>query len=455
MTLTHSRHTFCMAALMAALLASGSVFRTTSVSAAPAQSADNAWRLPQLVAPDHYALTITPDLAKATFAGDEAIDVRVLKPTPRIVLNSAEIAIQSATIVQGGVRQTAAVTFDEDAQTATLTVAHSLGVGPARMLIGYTGMLNDQLRGLYLSKTNNRRYAVSQLELTDARRMYPSFDEPAMKATFDLTVVIDAGDHAISNGRVLSDTPGPGAGKHTVTFSTTPKMSSYLLSLAVGDFVCSSGSADGIPIRVCATPDKKPLTTLPLHDAEAVLHFYDQYFDIKYPYGKLDIVAVPDFSAGAMENLASIFYRETDLLADEHASLAVRQNVMEILAHEMSHQWFGDLVTMAWWNDIWLNEGFATWMETKPLKALHPEWHTDVSEVSENLQAMGVDRLQTTRPVRGKADTPDEITEAFDAIAYQKGGAVLRMVESYVGEAAFRKGINAYLAKYKVLECDR
>jgi aminopeptidase N len=403
-----------------------------------------------VAAPDHYALTVAPDLALATFTGDEAIDLRILEPTSRIVLNSAEIVVQSATVEASGRLQTAQVTFDEKAELATFTVSTPLAPGPARLRIKYTGTLNDQLRGFYLSKANNRRYAVTQLEATDARRMFPGFDEPAMKATFDLTAVIDAADHAIANGAVVSDTPGPAAGKHTIVFSTTPKMSTYLLALVVGDFECVSGGADGIPIRVCATPDKKALTSVALASAQKVMQFYNRYFNIKYPYKKLDVVAVPDFAAGAMENTAAIFYRESALLADARSmSVGAHKTVFGILAHEMAHQWFGDLVTMAWWNDIWLNEGFATWMETKPLKANRPEWHVDVSEVQRNLEAMSVDALTSTRAVRARVDTPAEINEAFDAMAYQKGGAILRMVESYLGEEAFRKGINAYLEKFQ------
>jgi aminopeptidase N len=408
-----------------------------------------SWRLPSLAEPDHYELTLAPDLAKATFTGEEKIDLRLLGTTSKIVLNSAEIAIQSAVIEAGSSKQTAEVSFDEGTQMVSLSVAQPLAAGPARVLIKYTGILNDQLRGFYLSTANNRRYAVTQLEATDARRMFPGFDEPAMKASFDLTAVIDTADHAISNGSVLSDTPGP-VGKHTVKFSTTPKMSSYLLALVVGNFECVSGSADGIPIRICATPDKKALTSVALDAAQGLMQFYNRYFDIKYPFKKLDVVAVPDFSAGAMENTAAIFYRESELLVDAKAmSVARHKDVFETLAHEMAHQWFGDLVTMRWWNDIWLNEGFATWMATKPLKALRPAWQMEVSEVQNNLDAMRVDALATTRAVRARADTPEEINEAFDVMAYQKAGAVLRMVESYLGEELFHKGINAYLDKFK------
>ncbi len=344
----------------------------------------------------------------------------------------------------------ARATLDPSKEQVTFAVDRPLAAGAAEINIQYHGILNDQLRGLYLSKGNNRRYAVTQLEATDARRMFPSFDEPALKATFSLSATIDTGDHAISNGAVISDTPGPGSGKHTVKFETSPAMSTYLVALVVGDFECQSGSADGIPIRICSTPDKKGQTGLALEAAEEILRYYNKYYAVKYPFKKLDVVAVPDFAAGAMENTAAIFYRETLLLADpKSASTEVRKAIAGVLAHEMAHQWFGDLVTMKWWDDIWLNEGFATWMQTKPLKAIRPEWHAELDEVQSNQSAMTLDSLKSTRPIRAEAWTPAEIGELFDAIAYSKGGAVLRMVESWVGEQAFRAGVNAYIERFK------
>jgi aminopeptidase N len=407
-------------------------------------------RLPRLAAPDHYTLVITPDLATATFTGEATIDIRVLQRTPRIILHAAEITVGRATVEAAGRTQDASVTLDAEDQTATLTVREALAPGPARIAIAYTGILNDQLRGLYLSQANGRRYAVTQLEATDARRMYPSFDEPAMKATFDLTAIIDEGDEAISNGAIVSDTPGPVAGKRTIRFSRTPKMSSYLVALVVGDFDCASGGADGIPIRICSTPDKKALTGMALRMTEDLMRYFNQYFAIKYPFGKLDIVAVPDFAAGAMENAGAIFYRESMLLAAEaEASLGVRKTIAMVLAHEIAHHWFGNLVTMDWWNDIWLNEGFATWMETRPFRTMKPEWHVELDEVRTSLEAMDVDRLHSTRPIRNPANTPDEINEVFDAIAYSKGAATLRMLEAWLGEERFRQAINAYLAKFQ------
>ncbi|MFL6280058.1 MAG: M1 family metallopeptidase [Vicinamibacterales bacterium] len=400
--------------------------------------------------PSHYDIAVTPNLAAATFAGTERIVVALNKPSSTIVLNAAEIEFDKVTIKSGAVTQQARVSLDPSKEQATFTVDRPLPAGTAEITVEYRGILNDQLRGLYLSKANNRRYAVTQLEATDARRMFPSFDEPAYKATFSLTATIDTGDHAISNGAVISDTPGRAAGKHTVKFDTTPKMSTYLVALAVGDFECQSGSADGIPIRICSTPDKKGQTGFALEAAEVILRYYNKYYAVKYPFKKLDVVAVPDFAAGAMENTAAIFYRETLLLADpKSASGHVRTQIGVVLAHEMAHQWFGDLVTMRWWDDIWLNEGFANWMETKPLKAWKPEWHMELSEVQSNQSAMTLDSLRTTRPIRAEAWTPAEINELFDRIAYEKGAAVLRMIEAWVGEEPFRQGVNAYIDRFK------
>jgi aminopeptidase N len=405
-----------------------------------------AERLPTTVTPEHYDLKFTVDLAHARFEGVESIRVQVAEPTLRVVLHALDIQFHEVTIGTGAAAQEATVSLNANDQTATLTVPTPIAKGAADVHIAYTGILNDQLRGFYLSTTKTRRYGVTQFESTDARRAFPCYDEPAFKATFAVTLVIDRGDTAISNGKVLSDTPGPSAAQHTVTFATSPKMSSYLVAMAVGDFQCLGGAQDGIPIRVCATPENKALVRVALESAQQVLKFYDNYFTIKYPFAKLDIVAVPDFAAGAMENTAAIFYRETDLLADEKdASVGARKNVASILAHEMAHQWFGDLVTLEWWDDIWLNEGFATWMANHPLAAWRPDWNVAVDEALENQTALNLDSLKSTRPIHARVDTPAQIDEAFDAIAYEKGAAVLRMIEWYVTPEAFRKGVNAYL----------
>jgi aminopeptidase N len=406
----------------------------------------SAQRLPTIVIPSHYDLAVVVDLARARFDGTETIRVDVAQPTPRVVLHAVDIDFRDVTIGAGAGAQQATVRVDETTQTATLAVARPLERGATDIHIRYAGVLNDQLRGFYLSRSRNRSYAVTQFESTDARRAFPCFDEPSFKATFSVTLTLDRGDVAISNGRLLSDTPGPSITQHTMKFATSPKMSSYLVAMAVGDFQCVEGAADGVPIRVCATPDKKELTRIALESAQQILHFYDAYYAIKYPFGKLDVVAVPDFAAGAMENTAAIFYRETDLLADsKSASVATRKNIASVLAHEMAHQWFGDLVTMAWWDDIWLNEGFATWMANKPLAEAHRDWSIPVDEAQENQTALNLDSLTSTRPIHADVESPAQIDEAFDVIAYQKGAAVLRMIENYVGVDTFRRGVNAYL----------
>jgi aminopeptidase N len=407
-------------------------------------------RLPDNVVPDSYDLKFEPDLASATFTGDETIHAHLQKSATTIVLNSAEIAFKEVWIGSADFKQAASATKDDKNETATFTVPTAVPAGPVDIHIKFTGILNDKLRGFYLSQTARRRYAVTQFEATDARRAFPSFDEPAYKAVFRVTLVVDKNDTAISNGKIISDTPGPTSGKHTLQFSDSPKMSSYLVAMMVGDFACIEGGADGIPIRVCAVPEKKDLLSYALLSAENILKYYDNYYTIKYPYQKLDIIAFPDFSAGAMENVAAITYRETLLtIDDKNASVDAHQAVVAVLAHEMAHMWFGDLVTMKWWDDIWLNEGFATWMSFKPVKAWKPEWHFERNEIQETGGSLSTDSIASVRAIRTKAETPAEIETLFDGIAYGKAASVLRMVEAYVGPDVFQKGANAYLEKHK------
>ena len=477
-----------------------------------------AQRLPGGVMPEHYSLTITPDLAKARFAGSETIAVVLAAPTNVITLNAAEIefgAVKAESREQGtvipasidrspgtltgnreqqnqkqipfgndnkkaktnagvpplaalgrddgggggvgrddasigtdGDAQTAAVTLDAAKEQATFTFARALPAGRVVLEIAYTGILNDKLRGFYLSKSKTRNYGVTQFEATDARRAFPCFDEPALKATFDVTLVVDAGDTAISNTKMVRDTP-EGAGKHRIEFATTPKMSTYLVAWVVGDFQCSKGKADGVPIRACATPDKVKLTQFALDAAKWNLKYYDRYFGIKYPMAKLDLVAIPDFEAGAMENFGCITFRETEMLVDaKEGALPAKKMVATTVAHEMAHQWFGDLVTPEWWDNLWLNEGFATWMESKAAAKWQPKWHFDQDVATDLNHTLDADAGRTTRPIRARAETPAEINALFDDIAYGKAGAVIGMVENWVGEETFRKGVQAYLSAH-------
>jgi aminopeptidase N len=419
--------------------------------------------------PEHYSLTLTPDLLTATFSGEETIDVVLDSPSKSITLNAAEIKFGEVkayvlpvasydhgklgsqptalnAIEADGHPQIATTTLDGSKEQATFTFANELPAGRIMLAIRYTGILNDKLRGFYLSKTKARNYAVTQFEPTDARRAFPCFDEPAMKATYDITMVVDSGDTVISNTNIISDEAGPVAGKHTLRFATTPKMSTYLVAFLVGDFKCTDGKSDGVPIRACSTPDKVELTKFAVESAKYVLHYYDNYFGIKYPMPKLDMVALPDFEAGAMENFGCITYRETDLLVNSKTGdIPSKKRVAVVVAHEMAHQWFGDMVTMQWWDNLWLNEGFATWMETKPVAEWHPEWNFPQDDAQDLDNTLNLDAQKTTRTIRAMANTPDEINEMFDGISYGKGGAVLGMVENYLGKEVFRQGVHNYL----------
>ena len=416
-----------------------------------------AQRLATDVHPEHYALHLTPDLKGAAFTGEETIDLQLDGPKSAITLNATDLKISSVKVIRSRLSdaqkpelgQAGTVSYDTAKEQATFTFPQPLPAGKVSLSIAFTGILNDKLRGFYLSKTAKRNYAVTQFESTDARRAFPGFDEPAMKATFDLALTIDKGDTVIANTNMIRDEPAAG-GMHTQTFATTPKMSTYLLAFQVGDWVCTKGEADGIPIRSCSTPDKIALTPFALHAAEHFLHYYNQYFGVKYAMPKLDMIGIPDFEAGAMENWGCITYRETALLVDEkNAPLSAKKLVATDVAHEMAHQWFGDLVTMNWWDNLWLNEGFATWMEYKAVDEWQPTWGIREDEAQSLNGTLNLDAAAQTRAIRSKADTPDEINEQFDGIAYGKAGAVIGMVEHFVGDEAFQRGLHDYMERHK------
>jgi aminopeptidase N len=405
-------------------------------------------RLPSTVVPSRYAITLAPDLATASFSGEESIDVAVKAPTRDVVLHAVELAIHEATVQVGGESWPAEVRLDEKTETATLHLQRELPAGAAQLRLRWSGKLNDKLRGLYRAESEGRRFAFTQFEATDARRAYPCFDEPAMKARFQITAVVEPGDHAVSNGSVISSRLDKASGKKIVKFSETLPMSSYLVALAVGPLVDVPGPkrAGKPPIHVWTPPGKEKLAGFALREAAALLDALSSYYGIPYPYGKLDLVAVPDFAAGAMENTGAIFFRETALLVDDKtASTDHRHNVSLTLAHEMAHQWFGDLVTMAWWDDLWLNEAFATWMENKIVDQLHPDWKVWLEFEGYKAHALATDALQATHPIRTPVSSPDEVNEQFDGITYGKGAAVLRMFETWLGEPAFRQGVGDYL----------
>ena len=411
-------------------------------------SAAFAARLPQTVIPTHYAISIAPDLVNETFTGDETIDVTVKQPVSSITLDAIGFSYHDVSITAGGKTQSANVHEDAPDETITLTPAEEIPAGAASIRIGFAAPLEKRLRGLYVAHTPARKYAVTQFESVDARRAFPSFDEPAMKATFDIALTVDKGDTAISNAPIVSDTPA-GEGKHRIQFATTPRMSTYLVAMLVGDFQCVASTVDGTPLRVCTPPGEQQMGSWALESAQAVVHFYNNYFGIKYPFAKLDLISIPDFEAGAMENAGAITFRETALLVDPRtASIGQKKSVSATVAHEIAHQWFGDLVTMKWWDDIWLNEGFATFMAPKPLEAWHPEWNTRLDSVAGTVTSLSLDSQRATRPIRTAAESRQEIDQLFDGIAYGKTASVLRMVENWLGPDAFRDGIRAYLKSY-------
>ena len=413
-----------------------------------AGSLASAQPLPADVVPDQYEMRFTFDLQHDSFTGAEQILVNIVKPTMRITLNAAGLTFKQVTIASELSSQPATVATDERHETATFTVRRRLAAGPARIRIEYTGRLSTEPRGLFVGRSDGRKFAASQFEPTDARRAYPCFDQPDMKASFLVTVVAAAADAIVSNGRVLSDTPGPDPGQHTVRFATTRKMSTYLAAVAVGGFDCVEALADPVPVRVCALGGRKRLAQFALEAARSFLRFYDGYFTIKYPFAKLDLVALPDFPGG-MENTGAIFFGERDLLVDAQTAPVARQKrVATTIAHEIAHEWIGDLVTMKWWDDLWLKEGFATFFETQPVQAWKPEWHVELDEVASAEQAMAADEIEATHAARMKVTTPAEINGVYDAIVYQKAGAVLRMLQAAMGRDEFRAGVNLFLRRF-------
>lgn len=423
----------------------------SSVAPSITPADETSYRLPRTVIPHRYAIRLVPDLAAATFSGEETVEVTVREPVRAIVLNAAELEITAAELVKEGRALRAAPDYDEPLERVTLALDAEAEPGEWRLHLRFTGTLNDKLRGFYRSTFKDEQgqqqvIAATQFESTDARRAFPCWDEPDFKATFAVTLVVDEGMMAISNGPEVRREP-VGAGKVAVTFAETMKMSTYLVAFVVGPFEATTPvDVRGVPLRVVAPRGKLHLANYALTIGQFALTFFADYFGIPYPAEKLDLIAIPDFAFGAMENLGAVTFRETALLVDEaNASQSELERIADVVAHEIAHMWFGDLVTMRWWNGIWLNEAFATFMEMVAVDAWKPEWRRWDSFAIERSAAMAVDALESTRPVEYPVRWPAEAADMFDVLTYQKGGAVLRMLEQYLGPERFMEGIRHYL----------
>ena len=414
---------------------------------APAGEPGAALRLSGAVQPVSYRIDVTPNAPKLTFTGSEQVHIQVRQPLRTIELNALDLSIARASLDGAPAHS---ITLDTGHQTASFDFGKTIAPGPHVLAIDYSGRINTYSAGLfaldYASPQGPRRMLVTQFENADARRFAPSWDDPSAKAVFQISVVAPQGQMAVSNTPIATVQPLAG-GLQRVTFQPTPKMSSYLMFLGVGDLQRISRNVDGVDVGVVVPRGETVKGTYALDEASALLRYYNDYFGIRYPLPKLDLIAAPGSGGfGAMENWGAILYFEQDLLIDPKLSTeADRQNVSLVVAHEMAHQWFGDLVTMKWWDDLWLNESFATWMEAKAVDHLHPAWRILLSEASGREGALDLDATSATHPIVQPVETPEQMNQIGDSITYEKGAAVLRMLEAYVGEDAWRDGVGAYL----------
>jgi aminopeptidase N len=405
--------------------------------------------LPLDVVPTHYAVALEVDPNVPTFRGSARIDVTVAAPTDHVVLNAKALTI-SRTVLVGREQAPARVTLDEQAETATLVFDRPLLPGRSTLVLDYQGKVNEAAAGLFVTPyetpQGTARMLTTQFEAADARRVFPGWDEPAVKATFALTVTVPVELTAVSNMPAAATEP-MGAGTKRVTFATTPRMSTYLLFLGVGDLASIGAEVEGTQVNIVAKRGDAEKGRFALDAAAVLLRYFNGYFAIRYPLPKLDFIAVPGAGGfSAMENWGAILHFEPALLLDPAVSSeADRQRVFVVVAHEMAHQWFGNLVTMRWWSDLWLNEGFASWMENKATDRFHPEWRIWLQAQGSRDRAMRFDALSTSHPIVQPVRTPAEASQAFDEITYQKGQAVIRMLEAYLGAEGFRDGIRRYL----------
>lgn len=412
-------------------------------------------RLVPHIKPERYQISLKPDLDAFVFEGEETITLSLDKKVKEITLHSVDLDIETAVVLQNKIKTFASrISYDKKTETATFVFPKALEVGKAKLTLVFKGILNDKMHGFYRSRyeVDGKEYhlATTQFEATDARRAFPCFDEPALKAIFDIKLIVPKKSTAISNTMPTSIREHS-AGYQVVEFSPTPKMSTYLVAFIVGDLeYIEKKTKEGVLVRVFTTPKKKHQAEFALDCAVKTLSFFTEYFDIPYPMPVLDMVAIPDFASGAMENWGAVTYREEALLIDpENSSASAKQWVAVVVAHELSHQWFGNLVTMEWWTHLWLNEGFASYIEYLAVDHIFPDWEMWTEFVSNDLgNALSLDSLKHTHPIEVQVHHPDEISEIFDAVSYSKGASVIRMLAEYLGEKDFRDGLRYYLKKY-------
>ncbi|KAK6587385.1 hypothetical protein PZA11_000675 [Diplocarpon coronariae] len=420
--------------------------------------------LPADVVPKHYTITLEPDFETFKYKGSVSIDLDVVKDTSSISLNTLELEILSTKVISGSdtvISTSPILTYDEDSQTTKVAFdGKTLQKGTkAKLEMTFNGILNDKMAGFYRSTYKNADgstavMATSQMEATDARRAFPCFDEPALKAEFTVTLIADKKYTCLSNMNVSSEKDfesASGGVKKAVSFSKSPPMSTYLICFIIGELNYIESTKFRVPVRVYAPPTSDiEHGRFSLDLAARTLEFYENTFDSKFPLPKMDMVAIPDFAAGAMENWGLITYRVVDLMLDEKTSGAsTKERVAEVVQHELAHQWFGNLVTMDFWDGLWLNEGFATWMSWYSCNVFYPEWKVWQGYVTDNLQsALGLDSLRSSHPIEVPVKRADQVNQIFDAISYSKGSSVIRMVSKYLGEDVFMQGIRDYLKKH-------
>ncbi|CAI5476698.1 unnamed protein product [Closterium sp. Yama58-4] len=418
--------------------------------------------LPTSVKPKKYVLHLEPNLETFKFKGIVTVDLDVVEPTNEIRFHAQELELHKVELTTGGKLLTAgvdgvpAVELDKERQEGKLVLGEgqTLTTGPAKLRIKYTGLHNDNMVGFYrasYTRDGQKKWMVTtQFEPVGARQALPCWDEPAAKATFEVSLRVPAGLQGLSNmdevGREKQ-----ADGSEVVRFAESPVMSTYLLAFVVGEVECvSDKTSNGTLVNIYTTPGRKEQGRFALSVACKVITFFEDYFGIKYPLPKADLIAIPDFAMGAMENWGLITFRETALLVDENsAPAATKQRVAYVISHELAHQWFGNLVTMQWWNDLWLNEGFATWVGWLGVDYIFPEWDVWTQFACNDMDTcLHTDALLGSHPVEVPINDPKEIEQVFDALSYSKGACVIRQLEAAIGADAFKKGLHSYLSKH-------